>query len=245
MRKEEMFTKEDEVIEDRVGVRMPMNLQFFAETKDDSEDDDDSEEDNSDSEDDDTSENEDDDNKCGEEKKFTQKQVTGMMAREKKQGKNSVYKELGINPKDSKMVQAVKDYIASQKSEEDKTAEKDAEVQKAEQRAMIAEAKAEAMVLGVKPKYVEDIITLVLSKMADDESSDLKTIIGEFKTKYPAWFGQSDSDDDKAGKKTGQKGTGSSMKGKSKDGKGSEKGMGARLAAQRKTSPKKSSYWGQ
>ena len=38
-------------------------------------------------------------------------------------------------------------------------------------------------------------LTLALAKMTED--SDLKTIIGEFKTKYPVWFGESEEDDDK------------------------------------------------
>ena len=135
-------------------------------------------------------------------------------------------------------------------TDEQKAAEKDAEAQRktneAEQRAQIAEAKAEAMMLGVKTQYVDDVVTLALAKMTED--SDLKTVIGEFKTKYPIWFGESEDDKGNGGKdkgKTGQKGTGSSVK-TSKEDKGGkdEKGLGARLAAQRKSSGKKSSYWG-
>lgn len=181
-------------------------------------------------------------------KTFTQEQVNKMMTREKNQGRNAVYKELGIDPKDSKMVNMFKAFIESQKTEDQKAAEKESENQakvvEAEQRALVAEAKAEAMLLGVKSQYVEDVVTLALSKMTDD--SDLKTIIGEFKTKYPVWFGESEEDDKNDGKnKTGQKGTGSSVKNSNKEKKEEEtKGLGARLAAQRKAGNKKSSYWG-
>lgn len=182
-------------------------------------------------------------------KTFTQEQVNKMMTREKNQGRSAALKELGIDPKDSKMVAMVKALIESQKTDEQKAAEKDAENQtkmnEVEQRAQVAEAKAEAMMLGVKTQYVDDVVTLALAKMTED--SDLKTIIGEFKTKYPVWFGKSE-DDDKGGKdkgKTGQKGTGSSVKtSKEEKGKGEEKGLGARLAAQRRGTGKKSSYWG-
>lgn len=182
-------------------------------------------------------------------KTFTQEQVNKMMTREKNQGRSAALKELGIDPKDSKMVAMVKALIESQKTDEQKAAEKDAENQnkmnEAEQRAQVAEAKAEAMMLGVKTQYVDDVVTLALAKMTED--SDMKTIIGEFKTKYPVWFGKSE-DDDKGGKdkgKTGQKGTGSSVKiSKEEKGKGEEKGLGARLAAQRRGTGKKSSYWG-
>lgn len=182
-------------------------------------------------------------------KTFSQDQVTRMMTREKNQGRNAAYKELGIDPKDTKTINMFKAFVESQKTEEQKAAEKETEnqnkVNEAEQRALVAEAKAEAMMLGVKTQYVEDVVTLALAKMTED--SDMKTIIGEFKTKYPIWFGESSEEDDKEkGKgKTGQKGTGSSVK-TSKEDKGGkeEKGLGARLAAQRKSSGKKSSYWG-
>lgn len=183
-------------------------------------------------------------------KTFTQEQVNRMMTREKNQGRNAVYKELGIDPKDTKMVNMFKAFVESQKTDEQKAAEKETENQtkmnEAEQRAQVAEAKAEAMMLGVKTQYVDDVVTLALVKMTED--SDLKTIIGEFKTKYPVWFGESSDDEDKnkdKGKgKTGQKGTGSSIKNSDKEKKGEEKGLGARLAAQRKSGSKKSSYWG-
>ena len=186
-------------------------------------------------------------------KTFTQDQVTRMMAREKNQGRNAVYKELGIDPKDTKTVNMCKAFIESQKTDEQKAVEKESEnqakVTEAEQRAQVAEAKAEAMMLGVKSQYVDDVVTLALAKMTED--SDLKTVIGEFKTKYPVWFGESGDEDDKDSKgkdgkgKTGQKGTGSSVKTSKEDkGKGEEKGLGARLAAQRRGTGKKSSYWG-
>lgn len=185
--------------------------------------------------------------KAGSGKTFTQEQVNKMMTKEKNQGRNSVYKELGINPKDTKAIAMVKALIDSQKSDEQKAAEKESEneskITEAEQRAAFAEAKAEAMMLGVKTQYVEDVVTLALAKMTED--ADLKTIIGEFKTKYPVWFGDSEEDKKEEKKsKTGQKGTGSSVKNTEKAKKGEEtKGLGARLAAQRKSSAKKSSYW--
>lgn len=183
------------------------------------------------------------------EKTFTQDQVNRMMTREKNQGRNAVYKELGIDPKDTKTVAQFKAFIESQKTEEQKAAEKEsadkAKQAESEHRVAVAEAKAEAMMMGVKPQYVEDAVTLVLAKLGED--TDVKTLLGELKTKYPTWFGESDDEDDKGAKgKTGQKGTGSSVKQAEKGGKKgeAEKGLGARLAAQRKSGAKKFSYWG-
>ena len=195
-----------------------------------------------------TGEKKDDEGSKASGKTFTQDQVTKMMTKEKNQGRAAVLKELGIDPKDTKMVAMVKAMIDSQKTDDDKNAEKQSEeaakIAEANQRALVAEAKAEAMQLGVKTQFVEDAVTLALAKMTED--ADLKTLIGELKTKYPVWFGESDESDDKADKrgKAGQKGTGSSVKsdkGKKED---EDKGLGARLAAQRKSSAAKTSYWG-
>lgn len=180
------------------------------------------------------------------EKTFTQDDVNRMMTREKKQGANSVYNDLGINPKDSKMIDDIKQYIASKKTDAQKEAEKmqadNAALLEANRKTMIAEAKAEAMMLGVQKQFVEDAVTLVLGKVENEDGTDIKTALGELKTKYPVWFEDGkDEKDDKS--KVGQKGTGSSVKSTSKDKGSDEKNLGARLAANRKASAKKSSYW--
>lgn len=190
------------------------------------------------------------------ERSFSQEQVNKMMTREKNQGRAAAYKEMGIDPKDTKMVKMFQAFIESQKSDEQKAVEKDIEAQnkqaEMEQRALMAEAKAEAMMLGVKPQYVEDAVTLALSKMSDD--TDLKTVLNELKEKYSLWFEADEDDDEGSGKggkkddkksgKTGQKGTGTSVREAGKKGGKDTGGMGARLAAQRKTANSKTSYWG-
>lgn len=180
------------------------------------------------------------------EKTFTQKQVSSMMAKEKRQGRDAAFKEMGIDPNDSKMVNMFKAFIQSQKTDEQKANEEAvaqaAKIAEAEHRAMVAEAKAEAMQLGVLPQYADDAVTLALSKMSDD--TDLKSIIGELKTKYPVWFDASNAGAD--GKNaTGQKGTGASVNNSSDKGGKENKGMGARLAVQRKTAngANKKSFW--
>lgn len=179
-------------------------------------------------------------------KTFTQEQVNKMMAREKNQGRAAALKELGIDPKDAKAVAMVKAIFASQRSNDEGSNVENEKVSEAERRALVAEAKAEAMMVGVQPQYVDDVVALALAKIGDDETADLKSVIGEYKTKYPMWFKvEDDKGSGDAGKKTGQKGTGSSIKsnaGSNKD-KDGGKGLGARLAAQRKSTIK-SSYWG-
>lgn len=175
------------------------------------------------------------------EKTFSQAQVTKMMTKEKNQGRNAVYKELGINPKDEKQIALVKALIESQTTDADRLKTANSELNEANERARLAEAKAEAMMLGIKSQFVEDAVTLVLAKA--DDTTDIKTALGELKTKYPVWFGDEDEEDDETS--VGKKGTGSSIKISSKGakGKGGIENLGQKLAAQRKTSTNKNSYW--
>lgn len=213
------------------------NQELGEEVKDESVD----ETDNNESGNDDSS-----DEGAKEEKTFTQAQVNRMMTKEKNQGRNSVYNELGIKPGDKKTLAMIKSFIESQKTDEQKAAEAEQnsnkELEEANRKVIIAEAKAEAMMLGIKKQYVEDAVTLVISKI-ENEETDAKTALGELKSKYPVWF---EKDDDK--NQTGKKGTGSSVKTKGGNGSSSKQGseeqsLGARLAAKRKSSSK-SSYWG-
>lgn len=221
---------------------LPMNLQFFA--------DDDDKGNGADNPDltgegtkgaGTTGEGKNDDDKgdgAGEESKektFTQKQVSAMMSKEKKQGKNAAYAELGIDPNNAQQVAMVKALIDSQKTDEQRQQELDAQnaakIAEAEHRAMVAEAKAEAMKIGAKSEFVDDVIALAMTKV--DDKTDVVSVIGDLKTKYPMWFGE-ESEDDK--KSTGQKGTGSSVgnggTGSNSKG-GNEPSFGARLAANR------------
>lgn len=247
----------------RVG-RLPMNLQFFASkggsgsdnkgNEDEEEPDDDAgDEDDAGDDSEDTGDGKDGKNnksgKSGSGKKggktFNQEQVNRMMTREKNQGRSAAFRELGIDPNDTKAVAMVKALLDAQKSDEQKELEQkqaaNEKQQQAEERALKAECKAEALALGCKTQYVDDVVVLAMAKY--DEDADFKTIIEELKTKYKAFFsdGTGDEDDRRAGKR----GTGSPVKnqrGTGKKGDDGEKSMGARLAAQRAGSGK-SSYF--
>lgn len=179
------------------------------------------------------------------EKTFTQHQVSAMMSKEKKQGRAAAYAELGINPEDTKMVSMLKNFINAQKTDEQKAAEElsasAAKVVEAEKRAMIAEAKVEALSAGVNPEYVDDCVTVAISKVSD--TVDLATAFKELKEKYPVWFNASDN----SGKgNVGQKGTGTSISnmGSTAGGNDGKGGLAAKLAAAKKgNSTSKSSFW--
>lgn len=185
-----------------------------------------------------------DENDEGEkEKTFTQEEVNKMMAREKRQGAASVYRLLGIKSSDTKMLNALKAFINSQKTDDQKAEADNEALKEANRKLLIAEAKAEAMQLGVQAQYVDDVVTLAIGKKTDDEEFDIKTAISELKTKYPVWFTAS-KDDDKKKQDVGQKGTGSSVKSGRKDKTDGKESLGKRLAANRRKSLGSSkSYW--
>lgn len=175
-------------------------------------------------------------------KTFTQEQVNSMMAREKKQGKNSVFNELGIDSNDEETIKLVKSFVEFQKTNKAESqnqngsnSEPNSEL---EQRVLIAEAKAEAVVIGIKPQFVEDAIALALPKLNDE--NDLKTVLAEYKVKYPAWFGLVSSEDDNSN----NDGTGSTPKGSTKKDEDSNNKIGARLAAKRVKANNQKSFWG-
>ena len=192
-------------------------------------------------------------------KTFTQEDVNRMMAREKNQGRAAAFSELGLDPNDANMMNMFRAFVSAMQSgsEQDnqQSAQQQIKIAEAESRAKKAEAKAEAMQLGVNPQYVDDAVTIIMSKL--DDNNDVKTLVGELKTKYPAWFNveQQNQNDDKGGKQqnnnqqqnqqTGQNGTGSSVGNatNNNNNKGVS-GIGTRLAAQRKQgNSQKSSFW--
>lgn len=187
------------------------------------------------------------DNSGSEEKTFTQDDVNRMMAREKKQGAQSVLNRLGIKKLDAGLEKEIKDYLESKKTDAQKQAEaavnENKAIEEANNRALAAEIKAEAMQAGAQTQYVDDIVTLIMAKASKESELDIETAISEIKTKYSVWFTSSSEEDAKGRKKSvGEKGTGSSVSsGKDKQDKG--KNLGERLAANRRKSSGKKSYW--
>lgn len=178
-------------------------------------------------------------NEGNEEKMLLQSEVNKIAAKEKNQGRNSVYKELGVDPNDKDTIALIKALTSANKADETTKEDNVAdELAEAKQAAFIAEAKAEAMMQGCQKQYVEDVVTLATARLSED--SDLKTAFGELKSKYPVWF----EDVEAKGSNVGKKGTGSSMRGAAVSENSKTESFGAKLAAKRKDAVnKKSSYW--
>lgn len=172
------------------------------------------------------------------EKVFTQEDVSRMMTKEKKQGKESVYRDLGIDPNDSEMISMIKAITSSKNtsgngdgdSGEQKNNAANA-IAEAEKRAFDAELKMEAVVAGAQNKYVDAIFALASASKATDSDKSASEIISAIKEKYPTFFEDENTSSN----------TGSSIS--SSSGHGSNKSIGQRLAASVKVNKPKKSFW--
>lgn len=179
-------------------------------------------------------------------KTFTQEEVTRMMTKEKEQGRRSVLKELGIKDpvKAKEELTTYKAFLEAQKTEEQKEKDYASEIleiqREAQEKADMAEAKMQAMILGAKTDCVEDVVALAMARITD--GSEFNTLIAEIKTKYPNLFNNPNEEKDET--KKGQHGTGGSIQKVIKEEQQkNDNSLGARLAAQRKSMVKKSTYF--
>lgn len=153
-----------------------MNLQLFADGGDDG-----------------------DEGNGGDEKTFTQSEVNALLAREKKQGKNSVLRALGIKDVDEglqKMNANNKDKTAEEKAAEliDTANRGKAD---AENRAVAAERKLAAMKAGVKSEYVDDVVFIAGAKVTDD--NDFDAVVEGLKKTHAFYFAEGEKKKDGTG----------------------------------------------
>lgn len=170
------------------------------------------------------------------EKKFTQEEVNRMMATEKRTARSALLKELGYEVKDGKYsetVTTIKSILDAGKTQQqlDQEAKATAENNLAEERNKntALQARVDVMTAGVKPEFVDDAIAMLLPQVT--EQKPLSKLLEEYKTKYPAWYGES----------AGSGGTGTPPKNNRGTG-GAQSGFGKRLAESNKPATK-SSYF--
>ena len=167
---------------------------------------------------------------------FTQEDVNRMMANEKRTARSALLKELGYEVKDGKITETVatiKGILDQGKTQQqlDQEARTTAETNLAEERSKNSalQARVDVMTAGVKSEFVADAIAMLLPQVT--EQKPLSKLLEEYKTKYPAWYGES----------SGSGGTGNSTKNGRNTG-GTQSGLGKRLAESNKSAAK-SSYF--
>lgn len=171
-------------------------------------------------------------------KTFTQEDVNRMMASEKRSARSALLKELGYEVKDGKFtetitsIKKVLDAGKTQQQLDQEAANKAKTDLVAEQSKTSAlQAKLDVLTAGVKPGFVDDAIAMLIPQVT--EQKPLSKLLEEYKTKYPAWFGESSDQ--------GSDGTGSSTRNNRNKG-GNTQGLGKRLAESNKSAAK-SSYF--
>lgn len=128
------------------------------------------------------------------EKTYTQAQVNVMLANEKRQGKQSILRALGIkdvNEGKSKMQQQ-QQTNQQQLDEENQAAQllsnaRQAQIN-AEARAQAAERKLSVLKAGVRPEFVDDVVYIATGKATDAE--DFDEVITAMKETHSFYFVQ-------------------------------------------------------
>lgn len=175
-------------------------------------------------------------------KTFTQEDVNRLLKAEKESAKKALLKELGVEDAKtakeglSKYKELLdKDKTDAQKAQDNANAAEKARVA-AESRAILAEAKVEVLSSGCKSIYLEDVMTLAMSKVSDEKN--LQTVIKEMKEdqKYSSFFVGLDGG-------SGDKGTGGGSGFKKKQDSDSKDSLGSRLGAKAANSVPKNPYF--
>jgi hypothetical protein len=218
---------------------LPMNLQFFAEPvePEDVEPEDVEPEDvePEDDEPEDVEPEDDKKNKSGKKSgvlNLSQKKLSAMMAREKNQGRKSVYNDLGLDPENPDDVEKVKAImVVLGKTEE--IEEVDEGLLKANERALNAEIKTELYLANVNKKYIDDVLALVKSNMLADENKTVSDILKSMQKRQPFYFEEVE----------GAVGTGAAISTRKKSNGGKEKSIAQKLAERKVGQTKKESMW--
>ena len=121
-------------------------------------------------------------------KTYTQEEVNAMLAKEKRQGKNSVLNALGLKTVDEAKaaLNAAKAAADANKTEEQIAAEalnaaKGAQ-QKAENDLLDAKRTIAVMKAGFNPRYVDDVVAIASKKVTEDK--DFDAVLNEMKTTH-------------------------------------------------------------
>ncbi len=159
-------------------------------------------------------------------KTYTQDEVNALLAKEKRQGKNSVLKALGLQSVDEgkAAIEAAQKAANANKTAEEVAAEAlNAEKtarSKAESDLTVAQRTIAVMKAGFKPEYVDDVVAIASVKVTEDK--DFDAVIEDMKKTHQFYLVEQKKEDP---------GTGTPVAGFKKTEKNStEKSYGQRLA---------------
>lgn len=125
-------------------------------------------------------------------KTFTQEEVSHMMAKEKREGRQSVLNELGVENLDTakNSLAEYKKIVEAQKTEAQKAADAQAELNnklvQAQRDKQTSDAKLQLLIEGCNKDNIDEALVLVMAKISD--STDFSEAIKQVKEKLPLLF---------------------------------------------------------
>ena len=158
-------------------------------------------------------------------KTYTQEEVTKMMADEKRQGKNSVLRALGLKTVDEgkAALNAAKAAVDANKTEEQLAADAlnaaNSAKTAAENDLLVAKRTIAVMKAGFNPQYADEVVAIAALKVTDDK--DFETVLEEMKASH-AFYLTSETKP--------KEGTGTAASGYKKSSNVNEESYGERLA---------------
>ena len=159
-------------------------------------------------------------------KTYTQEEVNALLAKEKRQGKNSVLKALGLQSVDEgkAAIESARQVANANKTAEEVAAEalntEKIARSKAENDLTVAQRTISVMKAGFKPEYVDDVVAIASTKVTEDK--DFDAVIDDMKKTHQFYLVEQKKEDP---------GTGTPAAGFKKTEKNStEKSYGQRLA---------------
>lgn len=134
----------------------------------------------------------------GSDKTFTQEDVNKLLAKEKRKGRSSILRELGLNPEDKDAVAGLKKLMEEHQTDSEKkdNALKEAQdtATKETTRANKAEQKLKVLLAGCQKDFVDEVTAMALAKV--DEDTDFDEALEAVKKKMPSCFGEAEEDPD-------------------------------------------------
>lgn len=131
---------------------------------------------------------------------YTQEQLNTMMANEKRTARQALLKSLGIELKEGEKyedaIKRVKTTLDAGKTQAQLDAEAktkaEGERDEANKKVSALETKVAALSAGVKPEFLEDVITLAQAQVLAGRT--LEDALKNLKEKYPVLFGETEKD---------------------------------------------------
>lgn len=171
---------------------------------------------------------------------LTQDELSKMMTKEKKEGRAAILRELGINTDDAKtnkdVMEKFRTWQESQKTELEKAQEQLKRMGETEKKNAYLELKISALTAGANPATLDDLITLALAKVTEENTID--KVLETLKTTYPMFY-QTQNKRDESSNGTGH------MKAPQSGGSNKSETLAERLARNKSTenTPKANPYF--